>query len=168
MTNHLMDRISGLVFICIGAFVAFGAWQMPRFQDRGAEIYAAPGLTPGLLGVALAFCGLILALRPAGQAADRTDFWDSVAGTPRDRKRAIAALALTLGYGAGLFGNLPYVVATGVFVTGFIVVFEVILRPANAAPRRRWPTIAWALGIGLAVALGTQYLFQTLFLVQLP
>lgn len=167
MTNHTLDRLSGLVFVAFGFAVAFGAWAMPRFEAQGAPAYQSPGLTPGLLGLALAACGLILALRPAGENGAERTYWTEVIGTPANRKRALAALALTLMYGAILFGNVPYVLATFAFVFAFVVTFEIILKPEDSRRRARPSLIAAAL-LALLTSLGSQYVFQTLFLVQLP
>ncbi|MEP3428473.1 MAG: tripartite tricarboxylate transporter TctB family protein [Roseibium sp.] len=170
MNNQCLDRISGIVFTCIGAAVAYGSWVMPRFSERGASIYEAPGLTPGLLGVCLGLSGLVLALRRSGYAAQDHSFWESVAGSPANRKRALVALVLTLTYGAFLFGSVPYVLATSLFVFAFIAVFELFLRSPDDEALRP-PTarvLSMAALVALATGFGTQYVFQSLFLVQLP
>jgi hypothetical protein len=170
VTNHTLDRISGTVFMLLGMMVVYGALQMPRFESRGAAIYETPGFTPALLGCALAVCGLILAVRPARTDASSFSFWSEVMGAPATRKRALAALALTLGYGALLFGTLPYLIATFAFVFAFICVFELILIPADK-PREAIQInriLGVAAGLALLVSVTTRYVFQTLFLVQLP
>ncbi|SHH18100.1 tripartite tricarboxylate transporter TctB family protein [Cognatishimia maritima] len=168
MTNHALDRISGLVLCGLGLFVVFGAWSMPRFEAQGASIYQAPGLTPALLGAALALCGALLAFRKARADGKSHSYWDAIAGTPQNRKRALAALALTLSYGAVLFGNVPFLLATFLFVFGFVITFEHWLRPEERAPRHIGKTIGIASLLGISTAFLCQYLFQTLFLVQLP
>jgi putative tricarboxylic transport membrane protein len=171
MNNTRLDRISGFAFATIGALVAAGAWAMPRFENLGAKAYEAPGLAPGLLGCALSICGLVMVLRPAA-TSDTEDFsyWNKIAGEPANRKRAIAALLLTLAYGAVLFGSIPYVIATTGFVFAFIAVFEIFLRPSGSSAKKRTVShILIAAGlISLIVGFGTHYVFQTLFLVQLP
>lgn len=167
MTNRTLDRISGLVFLALGTLVMLGAWAMPRFEAQGAQLYQSPGLTPGVLGLALAICGLILAFRRARADSGETSYWTSVIGTPANRKRAFAALALTLIYGAVLFGNVPYIVATFLFVFAFVVTFEIVLKPEESS-RRIVPSLVAALLLGLAASFGSQYVFQTLFLIQLP
>lgn len=170
MNNQSLDRITGIVFTCVGILVAFGAWTMPRFENRGASVLEAPGLTPGFLGLGLGLCGLILALRPSGPDAKDCSFWDKVAGSPANRKRALAALALTLGYGAILFGSMPYVAATSIFIFAFITVFELFLRSPDETgpPPTTFRVLGIAAVIAVAVGFGTQYIFQSLFLVQLP
>jgi len=167
MTNHALDRLSGLFFAILGFAVAVGAWAMPQFEAQGASIYQSPGLTPGILGLALAICGLILAVRPMRSDGVEQSYWKTVVGTTVNRNRAIAALALTLTYGAVLFGNVPYVLATFLFVFAFVAVFEVFLKPEGST-RRTVPSLVAAALLGLITSVGSQYVFQTLFLVRLP
>jgi len=167
MTNQSLDRICGILFSVLGISVLWGALSMPRFEAQGASIYQAPGLTPGLLGAALALCGVILAIRPVRPDAKERGHWDAVFGVATHRKRAAAALFWTLFYGAVLFGNAPYILATFVFVAGFILTFEWLL-PADDRPASPLRSLVAALILGASVAFGTSYVFQSLFLVQLP
>ena len=169
MTNGALDRISGLIFLICGIVVTFGAWQMPRFENQSAHIYQAPGLTPGLLGIGLAICGLILALRQPRDDAQERDYWDTILGNPTNRARAIGALILTLGYAAGLFGNMNFALATFFFVFAFIALFELVLRPQNEETPPNMPrTLLIAAVIAAITGFGCQYVFETLFLVRLP
>lgn len=169
MTNRKLDRISGAIFAALGILVAYGAWIMPRFEDRGASMFEAPGLTPGLLGVFLTLCGLALALRPADPEDDETGYWDAIAGNPSNRRRCFAALVLTLGYGAGLFGQLPFIPATSIFLFLFIVVFELLLPPSQTDSRKpAWQVLTIAAVIAIAFSAATNWFFVEIFLVQLP
>lgn len=169
MNNSSLDRISGVFFTLLGALVVAGAWAMPRYEAQGAPIYQAPGFTPALLGLGLSICGLFLVFRPAGNAAQDFGFWSDVFGNPANRKRALAAFVLTLGYGGVLFGNMPYIAATFLFIFAFIAVFETLLKPADATKKTPiWRVFAIAAVIGLVVSFGTHITFQKLFLVQLP
>ena len=67
-------------------------------------------------------------------------------------------LALCLGYAIGLVGRAPFWLATFLFVTTFIAIFEY---PA----RRR---MAFAPLFGAATSLVVSYLFEAVFLVRLP
>jgi putative tricarboxylic transport membrane protein len=167
MSNHALDRLTGIFFVFLGFAVVAGAWAMPRFEAQGAPAYQSPGLTPGLLGLALAGCGLILALRGKREDGAEHTYWNTVIGTPVNRNRAVAALALTLIYGAVLFGNVPYVLATFLFVFAFVCTFEIILKPEGST-RRPLPSLIAAALLGLVTSFGSQYVFQTLFLVRLP
>jgi len=67
-------------------------------------------------------------------------------------------LALCFGYAVGLVGRVPFWLATFVFVSAFIAVFEY--------PSRR--RMAAAPLYGIATALAVTYLFESVFLVRLP
>lgn len=167
MTNRTLDRLSGIVFAILGVLVMLGSWTMPRFEAQGVPVYQAPGLTPGFLGLGLALAGLVLAVRTGRPDARETHYWDQVIGTPANRKRALAALVLTLLYGAVLFGNIPYILATFLFVFAFVVTFEIVLKPAGST-RRAIPSALVALVLALVTSFGSAYVFRSLFLVQLP
>lgn len=169
MSDRKLDRISGWVFVVLGLLVSWGAWRMPRFQDRGASIFEAPGLTPGVLGLFLALCGLVLALRRGAEAQTRSGYWDAIAGNPANRRRCLAALGLTLGYGAGLFGRVPFAVATTIFLFLFILTFERLLPPTDTDDRQpTWRVLAIAALIAVGFSLAIHWVFVRIFLVQLP
>lgn len=167
MNNHALDRLTGIFFVALGLAVVAGSWVMPRFEAQGASPYLAPGLTPGLIGIALGICGLILALRTKREDGAERSYWNTVIGTASNRNRAFAALALTLVYGAVLFGNVHFVLATFLFVFAFVCTFEVILKSEGSTHRVISTLIAAAL-LALVTSFGSYYVFQNLFLVRLP
>lgn len=167
MNNHALDRLSGVFFVAIGLAVVAGSWGMPRFEAQGASPYLSPGLTPGLIGIALGFCGLILALRTKREDGAERTYWNTVIGTATNRNRACAALALTLVYGAILFGNVHFVLATFLFVFAFVCTFEIILK-SEGSTHRVFPSLIAAALLALVTSLGSYYVFQNLFLVRLP
>ncbi len=170
MTNGQLDRIAGIIFACLGALIVYGAWDMPRFLERGASVYEAPGLTPGLVGFGLMICGLLLAFRRNGpQSAEKTQ-WDEIAGSPVNRRRAGIAVALTLLYATALFGHVTYILATALFVFGFIVIFELLPGIVAKRPDKKLlaTTLATAVSIALVTGFATKFLFQDVFLIQLP
>lgn len=168
MTNAMLDKATGLVLMFLGLVVTFGAWQMPRFENQGAMIYQAPGLTPGLLGLGLAFCGLLLAIRPAGEAGSEKSFWSGVMGSSQNRRRALAALVMTIGFGGFLFGNVPFVIATFVFVFAFIVTFEYFLLVEGKTRPKAFHVMLIAGALAAVTSFLSQFVFETLFLIRLP
>lgn len=167
MKNGTLDRLSGVIFVLLGLAVLAGALAMPRFESRGAFLYQAPGLTPAILGAALALSGLIMVLRRPAAGADDSTVWDEIFGDPVNRRRALAALALTILYGAVLFGWLPFVPATGVFIFAFVVTFERLLPEGDALPPAT-RTLSVAALLAIAAAFGIHFVFQSVLLVQLP
>lgn len=122
---------------------------MDRLERHGAALYTAPGLVPGLLGLVLVVLGVALALRKRGiSACSPAIRWGN---TP-------LVLALCLGYAIGLIGRMPFWLATFVFVTAFIAIFEY--------PSRR--RMALAPLYGAATSLAVSNLFEAVFLVRLP
>ena len=121
---------------------------MDRLERHGAALYTAPGLVPGLLGLVILVLGVVLALRKR-KAQPATPM--SVSNTP-------LVLVLCLGYAIGLIGRVPFWLATFVFVTAFIAVFEYPVR-------RR---MAFAPLYGAATSFAVTYLFESVFLVRLP
>lgn len=147
------DFVSAAVWIALGAAIVYAAWTMDRLERFGATLYTAPGLVPGLLGFVLLVLGLVLAARALRQGGLRARGafvarWDN---TP-------LVLALCLGYAVGLLGRVPFWLATFVFVTAFVALFEY--------PSRRH--MAMAPIYGAVTAAAVTLLFESVFLVRLP
>jgi len=143
------DTIQGLAWIATGGAIVYASWTMDRLERHGAALYTAPGLVPGLLGLVLLVLGVVLALRNRRAAAS---------GAPVRWGNTPLVLALCLGYAVGLVGRMPFWLATFLFVTAFIALFEY---PA----RHR---MALAPLYGAATSLIVTYLFEIVFLVRLP
>lgn len=165
MTNHSLDRLSGGFFFLLGLLVVVGAVGMPRFLERGASLYEAPGLTPGLLGIALAFSGLLLILRKSRADGASTSAWLGLFGDKATFRRIATALGLTGAYALILFGRVPFLYATCAFVFLFVLLFDWFAGGAGGIGLKKTLIAA---AIGLTTGFGAQYLFQTVFLVQLP
>jgi hypothetical protein len=121
---------------------------MDRLERHGAALYTAPGMVPGLLGLVILALGALLALRTP---VSKTSLGGGWAGTA-------LVLVLCLGYAVGLVGRAPFWLATFVFVTAFIALFE------YPVGRR----MAVAPVYGAATSLLVTWLFQSVFLVRLP
>lgn len=154
------DLWTGAVLLALATAVIWGAWSMDRLEVRRIHPLSAPGLVPGILGLALGACAVVLIAGAGRRAvgnplagADRAALW-----------RLALCLALTLAYPLVLVGALPFWLATSLFVAAFVAAFE-------WAPR---PPAAHARALGLALLMGAvagpvvAYVFQELFLVRLP
>lgn len=143
------DAAQGVAWALGGGLIVYASWTMDRLERHGAALYTAPGLVPGLLGLVLVALGVALALRKRGISASSPAIrWGN---TP-------LVLALCLGYAIGLIGRMPFWLATFVFVTAFIAIFEY--------PSRR--RMALAPLYGAATSLAVSNLFEAVFLVRLP
>lgn len=160
------DLLTGLVLLALGVAVTWMSWEMPRLTTRGIHPATAPGLVPGLLGLALTFCGAILTLRSlialrdlAGWLAFGRLFLSNEAA------RAASALGLAMVYALVLVGWLPFWAATAVFVFAFILVFE---RAFTRSAHPLWRTCVTAALQAAIVAIVVTLVFERGFLVRLP
>ncbi|WP_142847192.1 tripartite tricarboxylate transporter TctB family protein [Telmatospirillum sp. J64-1] len=154
------DLVTGVVFLCLGLAAFIGSVRMDRLSERGIDPWTAPGVVPGLLGAVLALLGLTLALRslkPAEGEKAPTD-WTKL-------RRLATTLGLCLGYALLLVGNLPFWLASMIFVFVFTTLLE--HDPADT-PRRRYRKLAMAAILAAASGIGIHLLFQELFLVRMP
>lgn len=166
--QHLVraDLLTGLIILALGIAVVWMSWNMPRLSTRGIHPATAPGLVPGLLGVALTLCGAILAGRSLPVFGDRAG-WTAFSGlfTTPEAGRVTATLVLALIYALVLVGWLPFWAATALFVFAFIVMFE---RGFAASPHPLWRTILTAAIQAIVVAIVVTLVFERGFLVRLP
>lgn len=145
----MTDRLQGIAWIAVGSAIVYASWTMDRLERHGAALYTAPGLVPGLLGLVVLGLGIALAARkPKPMENSLRGGWRGTA----------LVLALCLGYAAGLVGHVPFWLATFLFVTAFIALFEY--------PDRRRMAVAPL--YGAATSALVTWLFQSVFLVRLP
>jgi putative tricarboxylic transport membrane protein len=166
------DLFTGAVLFALSVAVVYGAWTMDRLEIRQIHPLSAPGLTPGLLGIALAAASVLLLLNAARRLGSPAGNKPAGAGGPEaataDRgaaSRLLTAGLLCLVYALGLVGRMPFWLATTIFVAVFILAFE--WRP-GAGRSAMLRSLAWALGIGLATGVGVAYAFSEIFLIRLP
>lgn len=164
------DLATGAALFALSVGIVYGAWSMDRLEARSIHPLSAPGLLPGILGIALALCSVLLivkAMRDRGMAAIQVAPEESGtdAANPGAKFRLVSATLICLVYSLGLIGRMPYWLATALFVTCFVAFFE---WEPGASPRRRAVTLAWALFLGLAAGFAVSYVFREFFLVRLP
>jgi hypothetical protein len=158
------DFWSSLVWILLGLAILVISLNMDRLERFQASIYTAPGLVPGLLGLAIAFMGAILLLRAVRGGA--LQMLAPRRLVLRDHWRLIFSLGLSLLYALVIVTSaLPFWLVTAVYVAVFVIVFQYAERRArNQLPRG----IAIAVVHGLLAGWVIQYVFEELFLVRLP
>lgn len=158
------DFVTGVLWIAASAAIVAGAWSMDRLERLSAQIYTAPGLVPGLLGVALALMGLILMARAVRGGALAN------VRIPRvrlaDHWRIAVALALSLGFAIGLVGRgLAFWQAAALYIAPMVFVFEFPDRREDGTLLRG---AGLALVFSIVMGLAIHTLFQDIFLVRLP
>ncbi len=157
------DLVTSVVLLVLGVATMVESWRMPRFEEVGADVWASPGVVPGLLGVALTLMAAILFLRsvvalrrptegPVGPAAEGG--WG----------RAALAAGLCILYALGLVGRMPFWLATFLFVLAFVTIFDLTGEPRPPLGR----VVIVAALVAAASAIAVPYVFQSIFLVRLP
>ncbi|WP_048648843.1 tripartite tricarboxylate transporter TctB family protein [Nitratireductor soli] len=160
------DFLAGLAVTIAGAAALVEALRMPRFETRGADPFTVPGLTPGLLSAVLCVLGAVLLLRGlsghmvAEGARPSITRWDRASAI-----RSIFTVVSVLVYGVLLFGRMPFMLATALFVFAFTIGAELI----NAERRLSTPMLViGALVLAVVAAFAINFVFTDLFLVRLP
>lgn len=154
------DRVAALVFFALGAAMTYGGFVMDRLEIRQIHPASIPGLVPMILGGALMLCAVLLGLG-AENAHDR-----DADGPDVGWNDLFVSLALCCVYALGLVGNLPFGVATAIFVAVFSGWF--MWPEADADRAARLKVAVGAAVFGVAVATATALLFRYAFLVRLP
>ena len=151
-----------LLLSAFGIAVVAESLRMPRLENLGVHPMSAPGLTPGVLGLILALLGVTLLVRTLRAQRHQTpESSDGKAPPSAGWGRLAITLALCLFYAVALLGWLPFWLATGLFVFGFVLTFTWGERPSW---RVALISVALAIGVSAAVTL----LFEQVFLVRLP
>jgi hypothetical protein len=155
---------------------------MDRLESQGINPYTAPGLLPGLLGIAMICLGLLMAFRSIGagalarHTAASASMPASVSASPSapdlpaagGHRQLLRVLALCLIFTVALLGHgLPFWLVGAIFVSASILTLQQAQRKAAQA-RLGWREVATALCIGLGAGGAITVIFQTLFLVRLP
>lgn len=162
------DFITSIVLVVFSIVVIVMSFQMPRFEHRGANPWSVPGIVPGILGVIIGLMGVGLLVRSIKRKGYHLDIskeklidWFHKSASIR----LLLTVLLTLIYGWGLIGSIPYFLATFLFITVFIIIFEYNRRENK---QRKIRKIIVAVITGLVAAGAVSALFQYLFMIRLP
>lgn len=159
LRERKIDRLSGLGWIVFGAIIVAHSMTMEIRTHLGATFQTGPGLVPAMIGGALMVLGLVLVVRSwRGEVIGYLDA-EGAGG-----RRVLVALGLMLVYGLVLIGRIPFGIATFLFVTSFVMAFNL-----PAANNKALAILAAkAVVTGFLVALAVQFVFESIFLVRLP
>jgi hypothetical protein len=161
------DLQGGAVMAALGCVIVFLSWQMDRMTQQGATVHTAPGLWPGIVGALLTVLGGVLVLR-SWRRAQRIG-WDAAAADDTvyaPPSRFALAAAMFFVYALLLVGRgLPYWLATALFVSAFVFLFQYTQRK-TAGRTIRGAVVALACGVLTAVVV--TLVFEQLFYVRLP
>lgn len=164
------DLRTACAWIALGALIVFASWRMDRLDAQGAELYTAPGLWPGVIGLALAALGGVLLWRSVRRA--RATAWDAAEADDAQlvppRRFALAA-AMFFGYALLLVGRgLPFWLGTAAFVTAFVFMFRRADRAVDGGAGSTRGDALLAIACGASTALIVSAVFENLFYVRLP
>jgi len=171
----LTDRWEGIAWVILGTLILGMSLGMDRLQEQGVAFYGAPGLLPGLLGVAMILFGSAVALRRAPIPVSAEEAAQRRYRLQAGRLAAVLGLCLTYSFvlvGRGLFYwvfgfSLPFWLASSVFVTTAILVLQHSQRK-EAGRKLDARAIGFALLIGCCAGVAATLVFERFFLVHLP
>lgn len=165
--RNLQDAVVWAVF---GGIILVASLSMDRLESQGINPYTAPGLLPGLLGVAMMCLGVLLAFRSIGEGALARHVPVAMPGEQAagGHRQLVRVLVLCLIFTVVLLGHgLPFWLVGAIFVSASILTLQHGQRRATQT-RLGWREIATAVLIGLGAGGAITLIFQTLFLVRLP
>lgn len=160
------DRITAVVFFALGLAMAIGGYTMDRLEFRDIHPASIPGLLPMILGAIMMLCAVLLFLT----AKDEAPLGPVVEGEADETVgSSVPDLLFAAGYSTAyalvLVGNMPFAVATAIYITVFVFHFT-----WDGARDRRGHAVAAAKAAVFAVicAAAISALFRYAFLVRLP
>ena len=160
LDSAFADRVTAFVLFLLGSGAAYGGFVMDRLEIRKIHPASIPGLVPMILGAALMVCALALAWSARGRDGEPDD-----AGAVSWTNLALVAVWSGL-YALAAVGNMPFELASGVYIAGFTLWF---LWTESPAGRRPGPaTVAGVIVFAALAAIGIAALFRDGFLVRLP
>lgn len=155
------DKISSIVFCLLGIAMLVGGYQMDRLEIRQIHPASIPGLVPMMLGAAMTLCSILLYVE-----ANKNKSTDAQAEMKFGSwKNLFVCSLMSCIYAVILVGWLPFYLATGIYITSFILYFN---REELSITGQRRKAILTALIIGPLAAVLISVLFRYGFLVRLP
>lgn len=131
---------------------------MDRLEIRQIHPASIPGLVPMGLGILSMICGGLLMVQTRISASDEKIDWGQA-------DKLLWATGLCLVFSTLLVGNIPFIVATFLFISTFTARFTWTGDGSRAEKLRK---LGFAILLGLIFAGLISALFQYLFLVRLP
>jgi hypothetical protein len=162
------DFVTALILIVASLTILVLSIQMPRMEELGANPYSVPGIVPGFIGAILLLLGGILFGRSILRQGYRLELSGSAVRNvfqTQSVRRIFLTLLLSLVYGIGLLGRVPYIVATFLYVACFVILFE--YQQGTPLWKQR-KMLIFAIIQAILITGGVAAVFRYLFLVKLP
>ena len=170
VTSRRAELLSAAFWAMLGSAILIASWRMERLTQQGINVWSAPGLLPGVVGLLMVLFAIALALQARrGGAADADAEAAAAEGTAASstglRQSALAALLCLAFAGVSLGHGLPFQVEAAIF----IVLFTAVFRWAEwRAGGRRARGLAQAAAVAVVAATAIGWFFESVFLVRLP
>lgn len=153
-----LNFISSTLLTLLSVGILVGSYGIHVGSDE--PLHASPALMPGMLGIALLLCSLLLLRQSVGEDGLRTRLaearmWLGGVARHRDTRRTLVGLLMMVVYTFVLLGNLQFWAASLIFMVALLA----FLRAA------RWH---WILIISVATVGGIVLVFSVIFNIPLP
>lgn len=162
------DFLMSIVLMFFGIFVMILSFQMPDFADQNVNPYSAPGVVPAMLGVIFILMGIIMLIRSISRKGYRLGITvTNIATWFKDHTthRFLITLSLSVVYALILLGRIHFLLATGLYMFSFVVLFEYKRGSGLFAQKK---TILMALLLAVLTSGSIYGVFRYLFLVNFP
>ncbi|WP_373236106.1 tripartite tricarboxylate transporter TctB family protein [Cohaesibacter celericrescens] len=168
------DRIMAILLALLGLAMLIGGYQMDRLEIRQIHPASIPGLVPMILGGLLVLCAFLL-FSSAVEEAKQQDHDEAVELTEEDRKekralwRNLIMCALwSVVFALLLVGNMPFVIACGLYISVFYAIFATDEPVRSLQPKAIALLLVKAVALGAVASIAISSLFRYGFLVRLP
>ena len=162
------DFLMSIVLMFFGIFVMILSSRMPDFADQNANPYSAPGVVPSLLGVIFLLLGIVMLIRSILRKGYRLGITGTnISAWFKDKTthRFLITLGLSMIYALILLGRIHFLIATGLYMFAFVVLFEYKREVGLLAQKK---TFLMALLLAVITSGSVYGVFRYLFLVNLP
>jgi hypothetical protein len=162
------DFLASITLIAFGIWVAVHAFNMPRFENFGADPFSVPGIVPGILGTIISVLSLLVFIRSVRRKGYRLGLNAAVLKNtiqnPAFKRMSVTCL-VCVTYGLGMVGYINYYLATFLYVFAFLILFQVDFSEKFFIQRK---TIIGSFTQAVLISGVVGAVFRYLFLVDLP
>ncbi len=162
------DFLMSIVLVLFGLFVMILSFQMPDFADQNVNPYSAPGVVPALLGAIFLLLGIVMLIRSIFRKGYRLRITGTnISAWLKDHTthRFLITLGLSVVYALILLGRMHFLLATGLYMFSFVVLFEYKRGVGLFAQKK---TLMMALLLAVLTSGSIYWVFRYLFLVSFP
>lgn len=162
------DFFMSILLTIFGTFVIIASSRMPDVSSQHASPYSAPGVVPGVLGAIFVLLGIVMLVRSIIRKGYRIKITSvEISGWIKDvsTQRFLITLGLSVAYAMILLGRMHYLIATGIYMFAFVVMFE-YKRGVKLLNQKK--TIFMALLLSVITSGSIYWVFRYLFLVNMP